>query len=381
MTRRRIFLAVSLVARLLGQTGCLFRTRLVEMRTSTAPLKTATKQELVDRINSEAAKIKTLNATVDIATSVGGEKKGKVTDFQEISGFVLVRKPDMLRMIGLFPLVRNKAFDMVSEGERFEALDSGNEQVLHWFQRSDQPIHQRLGEPAAANHLPRPAAAGNRCEERNCGAGEQHRSRSGCQKSKKLVEQPDYVLDIIRHSGNDWYLYRKIIFERVNLVPHRQTIYDKAGDVVTEATYQVYKDYNGVSFPNVIEINRPQEEYTIRLTVVKLVINETLSDEQFALQQPPGALVIDLDHPNQSAAAHGGAGCLPNQRQFREKISSSPVYGLEPMHCRLRISAWTCRAPSSSLCVSPRHEHRCGALWERLSCALRALPSCVLPCR
>jgi len=304
MSKRRIFLAVSLVAALLGQTGCLFRTRLVEMRTSTAPLKIATKQELVDRINSDAAKIKTLNATVNIATSVGGEKKGKVTDFQEISGFVLVRKPDMLRMIGLFPIVRNKAFDMVNQGDRFELWIPATNKFYVGSSEVTSPSSNALENlrPQVIYHallLPEIDAKDE------IAVLENSTEAVVDAKSKKLVEQPDYVLDIIRHSGNDWYLSRKILFERVNLVPHHQIIYDKAGDVVTEATYQVYKDYNGVSFPNVIEIDRPQEEYSIRLTVVKLVINEPLSDDQFALLQPPGALVIDLDHPNQSASAHG----------------------------------------------------------------------------
>src|SRR5208337_975426 len=115
MRRSPILLTGCLIALLLGETGCLFRTRVAEIRTSTAKLQTATKQELVARINQEATGIKTLNATVDIDTSVGGEKKGKVTEYQEIRGFILVRKPDMLRMIGLFPIVRNTAFDMVSD--------------------------------------------------------------------------------------------------------------------------------------------------------------------------------------------------------------------------------------------------------------------------
>src|ERR1035441_7195355 len=118
MRRPQIPAAVCLAALLSAGPGCLFRTRTVEMRTSTAKLQTATKQELVDRINRDASQIKTLNATVEIAPSVGGEKKGKVTDYQEITGYILVRKPDMLRMIGLFPIVRNKAFDMVSDGAR-----------------------------------------------------------------------------------------------------------------------------------------------------------------------------------------------------------------------------------------------------------------------
>ena len=49
----------------------------------------------------------------------GGEE-GQSHRLQQISGYILVRKPDMLRMIGLFPIVRNKAFDMVSDGNEFK---------------------------------------------------------------------------------------------------------------------------------------------------------------------------------------------------------------------------------------------------------------------
>ena len=105
---------------ILPLTGCLFRSRRVERQISTAPLKSATQAELIDYINSQAAKIKSLQATVDIDTSVGGVKKGKVIDYQQIRGYILARKPSMLRMIGLLPIVRNKAFDMVSDGRDFK---------------------------------------------------------------------------------------------------------------------------------------------------------------------------------------------------------------------------------------------------------------------
>ena len=59
----------------------------------TAKLMTADRQQLLDMVNSEATKIKTVNATVEIATEVGGEKKGKVTDYQQISGYILPRSP------------------------------------------------------------------------------------------------------------------------------------------------------------------------------------------------------------------------------------------------------------------------------------------------
>src|SRR2546422_9856662 len=101
-------------------TGCLFRSHKVERQVSTAPLKSATQQELIDYINTQAAKIRSMQATVDIDTSVGGALKGKVTDYQQIRGYVLARKPAMLRMIGLMPIVRNRAFDMVSDGKEFK---------------------------------------------------------------------------------------------------------------------------------------------------------------------------------------------------------------------------------------------------------------------
>ena len=311
MTQSKALAAIAVLALMTGETGCLFRTRVAEMRTSTAKLQTATRQELVDRINTDAAKIKTLNATVNIATSVGGEKKGKVTEYEEIRGYILVRKPDMVRMIGLFPIVRNKAFDMVSQGDEFKlSIPASNKFYVG---------HNTVVHPAA-NPLEnlRPQVIYKALllpeidPENDIAVLEDSTEIIYDAKNKKNLEQPDYVIDIIHHSGDQWYLARKVIFDRTTLVPHEQIIYDQTGNVATDATYQVYQDYNGVSFPNVIEISRPQEEYSIRLTVEKLVINESLRDDQFALQQPPGSQLIDLDQPQPNAANNAVSPASPS---------------------------------------------------------------------
>jgi outer membrane lipoprotein-sorting protein len=57
-----------------------------------------------------------------------------------------------------------------------------------------------------------------------------------------------------------------------------------------------------VSFPSRIEIFRPQEEYDITLNMLKVDINQELKDEQFVLDQPPGAVVVHLDRPQSSLA-------------------------------------------------------------------------------
>jgi outer membrane lipoprotein-sorting protein len=303
MTRSSVLITFFVGALLLGDTGCLFRTRVVEPRTSTATLQTATKEELIAKINQQALGLKTLNATVNIDTSVGGEKKGKVTDYEEIRGYILMRKPDMLRMIGLFPLVRNTAFDMVSDGNRFKlSIPAKNKFYVGSAavaRPSSNPL-ENLRPQVIYNALLLPEVNGGD----EIAVLENETETVVDQKTKKLAEQPDYVIIIIRREGNDWYISRKIVFERVHLEPHRQTIFDTKGRVATQATYQVYQEYNGVSFPNVIEIDRPQEEYSIRLTVQKITVNEPLRDDQFALQQPPGSQLVNLDEPSQSAAAN-----------------------------------------------------------------------------
>src|SRR6201998_1461064 len=120
MRRSSPFWAVIILLAVLPTTGCLFRTRPVEDRYSKAPLKEASQQELIDSINQEAESIHSPKATVDIDSSAGGMKKGTQTQYKEIRGYVLARKPDSLHMIGLMPFVRTTAFDMVSDGKDFK---------------------------------------------------------------------------------------------------------------------------------------------------------------------------------------------------------------------------------------------------------------------
>jgi len=124
------------------------------------------------------------------------------------------------------------------------------------------------------------------------------------EKSHKL-QQPDYEVIVVHKEEQGWYLSRKVIFSRTDLLPHRQLIYDERGNLVTDAHYEDFKDYIGIMFPNQIDIWRPQEEYAITLKMVKLQLNQPLTDEQFALQQPPGAEVVNLDQHSSVSQAPG----------------------------------------------------------------------------
>jgi hypothetical protein len=282
-------------------TGCgvFLRTRPVEDQYSKAPLKQATQQELIDSINAQAESIHSLKATVDIDSSAGGMKKGKVTDYKEIRGYVLAKKPDSLHMIGLMPFVRTTAFDMVSEGQNFKLwIPPKNKFVIGKNEVTtpniSQPMEnirpQNIYEALLIRRInPKDeiAVLENGYETLHDGKG--HR-----------VLQEDYELTVIKKAENGWLLERKIVFSRTDLKPHEQFIYSEDGKIATDAKYAEYKDFSGTIFPSRIQIYRPQEEYDITLNMLKVEINTPLKDEQFVLTQPAGAQVVRLDRPQSS---------------------------------------------------------------------------------
>ena len=259
--------------------GCLSRTRPVAIRETRAKLQTATSIDLVERINAEATKIQTLNAVVGITASVGGSKRGKITEYQEIHGYILVRKPSSLRMIGLFPILQNQMFDMESSGQDFRL----------WI----PPKNRFLAGNNLENLRPQviyDALMVQAVDLKNDLAVLEGGEHTGIDReTQKPVQQPDYALDIIKQSGLGWYLARKTVFDRTDLRPHRQILYDEHGSVVTDVLYDEYREFNGVFFPTNIRIWRPQEEYSIKLEVTKLTINGPIMDGQFVLEPPSGA--------------------------------------------------------------------------------------------
>jgi len=293
-----------LAATLIPLSGCLLRTHKVERTaTSNAPLMTASVDQLVERINTEARKVQTMNATVDIAPSIGGEKKGKVTEYQEIRGYVLLRKPAMLRMIGLYPVVRNKAFDMVSDGERFRLYIPVKNKFFVGSKEVTTPSKNTL-ENLRPQHILDALLCKEIDPEMEIAYLESGTELVKDSKSKKDVEQPNYIVNVVaKQADGTWILGRKIYFSRVDLQVQKQVLYDRFGNVATIATYNNFKDHDGLMFPDIIQVDRPQEEYSIQLGVVKLTLNQPLTDAQFQLAQPPGATQVDLDKKNASAVA------------------------------------------------------------------------------
>src|SRR5260370_14322981 len=184
--------------------GWLFRTRTLDRQLHDRPLKAATQQDLIEYVNNKATKIQSMQATVDIDASAADLKNGRVTDYKEIRGYVLARKPAMLRMKGLLPLVRNTAFDMVSDGQEFKlSLPPKNKLVVGSNKADNYQPDKRLENM-------RPQYIYDALLIPAIGADEIAVLENGYETvldaKKHRVEQPDYELAVIPNGPKRCYL-------------------------------------------------------------------------------------------------------------------------------------------------------------------------------
>src|SRR5580658_4315807 len=104
--------------------SCLARRRLITRKATngkTPPnLQVAGEGSLLDSVAREYNAIRDFSGTVDMTPALGSAEKSHITEYKDITGYVLFRKPADIRIIGLYPIIRSKAFDMASSGGAFK---------------------------------------------------------------------------------------------------------------------------------------------------------------------------------------------------------------------------------------------------------------------
>jgi outer membrane lipoprotein-sorting protein len=292
----KIRLALSMVGLLavVGLSGC-FRTTRIVQRTQAPDMYRSTSVENLERIISERdAAIKTFNAAVLLTATTGGGKEGKVVTYTSFKGYIFVRKPRDLRVIMQLPVVGSRALDMVSNGDTFTLVHATGGHGDVWIQGSNTVTTpsknglENLRPPVFFDSLLVPGAS----EDEFVSLTESTRLLQPQSKHGPAIEEPDYNIEVLkRGSGNTLHTSRVIHFSRVTLLPFQQDIYDEKNEVVTSATYDKYQEFNGIQFPTVINITRPLDEYSLKLEVTKLTLNQELENDQFELKIPPGVTV------------------------------------------------------------------------------------------
>ena len=168
-------LVVCLLA--VGFSSCLARRRLIVRKgaSSTQPLLTADRQTLLDSVTRQYEAVHDFNAEVDMVPALGTAEKSKITEYKDVRAYILFRKPSDIRLIGLYPVVRAKAFDMVSNGHDFKLYVPSRNRFLVGKNEIEQPSREQAREPAAAALSGRDAGAAGGPEDRKGTADEPDR--------------------------------------------------------------------------------------------------------------------------------------------------------------------------------------------------------------
>jgi len=286
-----------------GLASCLARRRLIARKgvSNTQPLLTADRQTLLDSVVRQVETVRDFNAEVDMVPALGTAEKSKITEYKDVRAYVLFRKPSEIRLIGLYPVVRSTAFDMVSDGIDFKLYVPSKNRFLVGKNSIEKPSENRL-ENLRPQHfldamLVRPVDV----------------------KTEKVLlmnltdEDNAYYIIPVMHESADGQLQlsRSIWFNRYNLTIARQFIFDSNGNILTDARYSDWKAYDNVAFPKHIEINRPKDEYAVVIDVVKMDINKGVAEDKFVLEQPEGAalqVVGQAPEPSQTPPAPSAKG-------------------------------------------------------------------------
>jgi outer membrane lipoprotein-sorting protein len=292
--QRGLWLLTLASALTLGLTGCLKHTRLLERPQKPTIVLSSNAEQLIQSLNDRYDAIHSMNATVLIRASVGGASKGKVTDYTSLRGYILLRQPNMLRVLGLLPVVETRAFDMVSDGKTFTLLIPPKSEAITGSGVVTTPS------PNPLMNL-RPSVFYDSLLVGKIGPDDFTYVTSDTRvapvpHSKHLVEEPDYELGILRRVGNSQELLpeRVIHISRTNLLPYQQDEYDEKGILVTRTVYDDYQTFDQIPYPAHIVISRPIDGYQIDLTIQKLAFNRPLANDQFELKIPAGTKIKRL---------------------------------------------------------------------------------------
>jgi outer membrane lipoprotein-sorting protein len=264
---------------ILAGSSCAIRRRVISRQGGNPAQKLLVSGEsaLLESIAREYRAVHDFNASVDMVPALGSAEKNHITEYKDVRAYILFRKPAAIRIIGLYPVVRSKAFDMTSDGASFKLYVPSRNAFVTGRNEIVQPSPNKL-ENLRPQHfvdalLVRPVDL---------------KTEKVLMENLTDEDQASYILHVIHERDGKLQLVRTIWFNRVNLQMSRQLIFDDKGDILTDARYSEWKPYDNVAFPKHIEINRPQDEYGVVIDLVKMDINKGIADDKFVLEQPEG---------------------------------------------------------------------------------------------
>ena len=253
--------------------------------------KDATREELIEKYNLIAKGVNSVNATVELTPTTGSKYSGVIEEYHEVKAFLLAQRPASIRMIGQAPVIGKTVFDMASDAESFQVSIPGKISILSapWRGRtSSKPIE------ICAHSI-----CWMRCSD------EIRKEEVVLFEEFNDERARYYVLTVVR-GGYRTEVLRKIWFDRADLQVARLEEFGPKGILLSDVRYSDWEPVTSdqehlsgtpsgiTSFPRVIRIDRPHDDYRLDLQMTKLQLNEAIPVDRFKLEQPAGSELVRI---------------------------------------------------------------------------------------
>jgi hypothetical protein len=254
-------------------------------------VQTLSPEELVKQINERWGSLNTLTATVEIQATQLKTAQGEAKDYPSCHGFILMRKPNMLRVFGTYFGV--KAFDMASDGSQFRLVIPSKNLVIEGPSAVKEKSANQWENLRPDFFLDAIAVRGLDPDNEFMVSSDTETVADAA--NKHLYSEPEYNLTVVRRkTGHEIQPVRTVTFHRDDMLPYDQYVYDNDGALATQIYYSNYMMYSAGKYPSKVVIKRPQEGIQLVLTVEAVHENVNLGDDQFQVKIPDGATIRTL---------------------------------------------------------------------------------------
>jgi len=282
------------VALLPTLTGCFTHVRYVPKTRVADVIMSTSLDAMAKQIASRYEALQSFNASVEISATTGGGLQGKEVQTTSFAGYILMRKPESLRVLLLLPVVRTQALDMVSDGKTFKLLIPPRKRAIVGSNTVTTKSKNGLENLRPDVFFDSMFIQGPEQAQIISMTTDIRVIESG-KKKKDLIEEPAYSVQILaKPEGQTVRTLRVVHINSTDLLPYQQDIYDTDGQVVTKAHYSNYQYYGNTPYPSNIIIERPRDHYSLTVNITKLTLNQKLDDDQFELKIPENIPVETL---------------------------------------------------------------------------------------
>jgi len=295
MKLQRAF-AAGLLSFMPALTGCLVHRHTVLKTHPPQFVFGASLDELLNATTTRYGQLNSMVLPVLISASTGGSTQGVIKESISFKGYIIIGKPQHIRVLLQVPLLGSAALDMVSDGNNFKLVIPPKRCAIVGSDVS-QPSQKGLYSLRPAVILDSLLIKG-RDEGQVVSMTQDSRVVANPDKRKDYIQEPDYDIEFLSQpTGPVANTLRVLHISRVNLLPYRQDIYNADGKVATQAIYSNYQKFGDIQFPTRIVIQRPLDELGLTIEVTRGNFNQTLQPDQFDLQIPAGTVTQNMDDP------------------------------------------------------------------------------------